>query len=82
MPGRWWHPHPARIPSRSSTSAPTLTIPKIVVDLPLMNSIFGPLTNLAITLDGKLAGRQLDALGAGRLGLEAATRQQGPRHRS
>jgi DNA-binding beta-propeller fold protein YncE len=29
--------------------------PKIVVDLPLMNSIFGPPTNLAITPDGKLA---------------------------
>jgi DNA-binding beta-propeller fold protein YncE len=29
--------------------------PRIVVDLPLMNSIFGPPTNLAITPDGRLA---------------------------
>ena len=29
--------------------------PKIIANLPLMNSIFGPPTNLAITLDGKLA---------------------------
>src|SRR5690349_21978458 len=29
--------------------------PKITASLPLMNSIFGPPTNLAITPDGKLA---------------------------
>ena len=51
--------------------------PKIVANLPLMNSIFGPPTNLAITTEWTTcAGRQLDGLDAGRHRLEASAGQQ------
>ena len=55
--------------------------PKIVASLPLMNSIFGPPTNLSITPNGQLAlvANSMDWM-QGR-GLEARARQQALRHR-
>ena len=51
--------------------------PKIVASLPLMNSIFGPPTNLAITPNGQLAlvANSMDWV-ADRARLEAVAGQQ------
>src|SRR5580692_10605538 len=56
--------------------------PKIIVNLPLMNTITGPPVNLAITPDRHLAlGRQFARVGQGRRWLEGDARQQDLCHR-
>ena len=56
--------------------------PRIVASLPLMNSIFGPPTNLAVTPDGTLgSGGELDGLDARWRELESRPRQQALCHR-
>jgi len=50
--------------------------PKIIANLPLMNTIFGPPTNLQITPHGKGSGGQFDGLVRRRRIPEGRTRQQ------
>src|SRR5215469_16795782 len=55
--------------------------PKIVVNLPLMNTIIGPPVNLAITPDRHLALVEFARLDQGRRGLEGCAGQQDLCHR-
>ena len=55
--------------------------PKIVVSLPLTNSIFGPPTNLAITPDGGWPWSRTPSPACRMARVEAGARQQALRHR-